>query len=412
MNPGLREGSKYDAAMDMPTSPAADAAQVRARIEELASRFAAERAERQARTALHPADFDALRAAGYLLCGVPADQGGTFVDAARSVREVAGLLRTLARGDSSVALVCAMHPAVLSYWLTTPVLPPESAALQGAWDRQRRRLFALARDGALFGTITSEPGSGGDIARTRAEARPVPAGDGDGDGGYLLWGRKHFGSGSGVTAFMITTAVPAGEREADWFVLDVRGVPWDGSRGLHLEAAWDGQGMKATQSHGMRFAAFPAVRVAWPGHRQAISEAAAPFISCLFAAVAVGIVDAAMALGGEQLAPRLRGLRPYEQVEWSRAEIDAWLLRQAFAGMLAAVEDAPPRPREAAQGKVAIAELAEACLQRVCRVLGGGSYSRRSPFGHWFEDVRALGFLRPPWGLAYDALIGSGAPPP
>ena len=29
----------------------------------------------------------------------------------------------------------------------------------------------------------------------------------------------------------------------------------------------------------------------------------------------------------------------------------------------------------------------------------------QSSFGNWFEDVRALGFLRPPWGLAYDGLI-------
>ena len=38
------------------------------------------------------------------------------------------------------------------------------------------------------------------------------------------------------------------------------------------------------------------------------------------------------------------------------------------------------------------------------RVIGGGTFSRRSPFSAWFEDVRALGFLRPPWGLAYDSL--------
>jgi hypothetical protein len=51
------------------------------------------------------------------------------------------------------------------------------------------------------------------------------------------------------------------------------------------------------------------------------------------------------------------------------------------------------------------AQLAESCLGRLCRVLGGGTFSRRSPIGNWFEDVRALGFLRPPWGLAYDSLL-------
>ena len=52
-----------------------------------------------------------------------------------------------------------------------------------------------------------------------------------------------------------------------------------------------------------------------------------------------------------------------------------------------------------------IAELAESATGRLCRVLGGGTFSRSSPFGHWYEDVRALGFLRPPWGLAYDNLF-------
>ena len=56
--------------------------------------------------------------------------------------------------------------------------------------------------------------------------------------------------------------------------------------------------------------------------------------------------------------------------------------------------------------KEGVAELAEAALGRLARVIGGGAYSRRSPFAHWYEDVRALGFLRPPWGLAYDSLFG------
>jgi hypothetical protein len=43
--------------------------------------------------------------------------------------------------------------------------------------------------------------------------------------------------------------------------------------------------------------------------------------------------------------------------------------------------------------------------QRLCRVVGGGSFNRSSHFGAAFEDVRALGFLRPPWGLAYDQML-------
>jgi hypothetical protein len=37
------------------------------------------------------------------------------------------------------------------------------------------------------------------------------------------------------------------------------------------------------------------------------------------------------------------------------------------------------------------ADLAENTLQRLTRVLGGGTFSQRSPFSHWFEDARGTG---------------------
>jgi hypothetical protein len=52
----------------------------------------------------------------------------------------------------------------------------------------------------------------------------------------------------------------------------------------------------------------------------------------------------------------------------------------------------------------AVAALAESVLSRLCRVLGGGAYTHQSPFAYWYEDVRALSFLRPPWALAFDTL--------
>jgi hypothetical protein len=46
---------------------------------------------------------------------------------------------------------------------------------------------------------------------------------------------------------MLTVAVPDGEAAPDIFFVDMRGVPWDGSAGVTLTAAWDGHGMAATQ---------------------------------------------------------------------------------------------------------------------------------------------------------------------
>jgi alkylation response protein AidB-like acyl-CoA dehydrogenase len=224
---------------------------------------------------------------------------------------------------------------------------------------------------------------------------------------YRLSGQKHFGSGSGVLDVMVTTAVPEGETAPDWFYLDMRGVPLDGSAGAKLIAAWDGHGMAATQSHAVEFRDFPATRIAWRGHLTDVAARAGGFIGCLFTSVIVGIVEVAVETAHGRLKPPLGA---YEQVEWTRVQVEAWLIAQAYEGMLRAIEQQDDPRLDVLKGKTAIAELSETVLTRLCRILGGGTYSRRSPFGHWFEDVRALGFLRPPWGLAHETLIQGLSP--
>jgi alkylation response protein AidB-like acyl-CoA dehydrogenase len=375
-----------------------DSAKVLDGVRQVAEGFAAARPERQLRRELDPADFAALADAGFLLTGVPAEQGGLWESVPTSTRPVAEILRALGRGDSSVALVSSMHPAVLSFWLATPSAPDPHTE---AWREQRESVTNAAVDGEWWGTITSEPGSGGDVGKTKAVATP------DGNGGFRLTGQKHFGSGSGVTSFMITTAVAEGEDAPDWFFLDVRDVPWDGSAGVKLLAPWDGHGMAATQSHSMMFEGAAAARMAWPGNWRGFADNAAPFIGTLFTAVILGVVEEAMATARRDLSGRADSLTPFEQVEWVHAEKEAWLMAQAYEGTLRAVETRRIPHRDVLTAKTAGADLAESVLRRLCRIMGGGTFGRRSPYGHWFEDVRALGFLRPPWPLAFDALVAS-----
>jgi len=371
-----------------------DAQTVLQNVGSIADEFARDRSSRQLRRDLDRSDFDRLASAGFLLVGVPLELGGIWDGASRSTRPVCEILRSLARGDSSVALVSAMHPAVLSFWLSTSRAPEPFAE---AWAHQRQMTAELARDGAWWGTITSEPGSGGDVAETKAIAELA-----DNGSEYLLTGQKHFGSGSGITSYVLTSAVPQGETEPDWFYLDVQGRSWDGSTGMRLVAPWDGHGMTATQSHAFEFTKFPATRFAWRGAWRSVMEATGGFVGCCFTAVIVGIVDAALGLARRRLEARRASLRAVERVEWARASVEAWLVEQAYEGMLRAMEARGAAPESVNFGKLAVAELAESALRRICRVFGGGVYARQSPFGFWFEDVRALGFLRPPWGLAYD----------
>ena len=378
------------------------AGDVDAAVREIAARWRTERSARQARRHLERADFDELRDAGLLQLPVPAASGGRWEGLA-SVRPLCEVYRHLAGADASVALVSSMHPAVLGYWIFGPDEP------QPAWQEQRAAVFASSLAGEQWGTITSEPGSGGDIAKTKAVATPL---DGEafltGDL-YGIAGDKHFGSGSGICDRMITTAIAAGQTDPAVFVLDTHDRPWDGTAGMELLAEWDGMGMAATQSHAMRLAGAPAVRMAWDGPLDRVTLAAAPFIASIFTAVVLGVLDEAVGLARSQLASKADQLRAFEKVEWARAEADHWLAVQAYEGALRAIEAGDPAValHDALRAKECVAELAEQVLLRLTRVLGGGTYSQRSPFARWFEDVRALGFLRPPWGLAYDSLFGT-----
>jgi alkylation response protein AidB-like acyl-CoA dehydrogenase len=368
---------------------------VRLQAQDIAARWAAQRGERQHRTSLYPEDFAELQRAGVHLTAVPAELGGLWAGVVRSTRSISKIFRTLAKGDPSVALVTVMHPAVLQ-----PVLAIREAQepYASAWEAERRWIFETILGGAWWGTIGSEPGKNSDRERVSATARLDP------DGRYRLSGRKHFATGSGIASYMVTSAVPSGETSVESFYLDMRGVSFDGSAGARLIAPWDGHGMAATQSHALEFEDFPATRSALPG---ALRGPESPFFLCAYIAVVLGVVESAIEAAGDELERRGDDLHAYEQVEWTNAGLDAWLMVQAFEGMLRSIETrSPSMGAEVMRGKVACGQLAESALTRICRVVGARSYSRSSPFGNWFEDVRALGFLRPGWRTAFDDLIG------
>jgi alkylation response protein AidB-like acyl-CoA dehydrogenase len=378
------------------------------RISALVETWRSQRAERQARRHLERADFDALAEVGFLRAAVPADQGGTWQSVERSTRDIAEALRVVARVDSSVALVAAMHPAVLGYWLSSP------DPAQPAWEAQARGAYESAASGSQWGTITSEPGSGGDIMRTRTRAVPGSRDATDGDAAaipgarYALTGDKHFGSGYGISHYMFTTALVDGEDTPAAFFLDMR-RDRDGADGITVTAEWDGAGMTATQSHAARLEGIHATRLAWSGELTTLSLSAAPMITALFTAVVLGVLDAAVAFAREQLGPKRDGLRAYEQVEWARADLDHWIAVQCYEAALDVLEsgDRTAALFAGVRAKTAVAEASERALTSIARVVGGGSFSRRSPIAGWYEDVRALGFLRPPWGLAYDTLFAT-----
>lgn len=391
---------------------AAEAATTAA-VQAIADDFAAERIERLQRTELHRADFERLADAGFLLTGVPQEQGGLWQNLQTSSGYYAELVRTLAAADPAVALVASMHPSITVFWADNDDSSASASHADG-WRQQRQWVFEQLKAGHWFGTIASEPGSGGDLMATRSIAA---VGD---DGHYYLSGDKHMGSGSGVTSYMMTTAIAGNETEPEMFLLDMRhyrDAPWDSDPSLVLTRPWRAYGMAATQSHAFRFDAYPTERSARPGEAMALVPTMIVLANCLFSAVTMGLIDAAVAEARRLLRPRGQNQptrSAFEQLEWTRVENDYWLAQQAFAGLLRSTAESEHNTdalMPSYRAKVVLAELTEALMQRLCRVVGGASLARALPFGQWSQDVRALGFLRPPWPLAYDKLIAAAWPP-
>jgi alkylation response protein AidB-like acyl-CoA dehydrogenase len=127
--------------------------------------------------------------------------------------------------------------------------------------------------------------------------------------------------------------------------------------------------------------------------------------------VIAGIVDAAMDYTRQRLREtRSQGnsLRAFQQVEWTMAEQEAFLIDRAWEGTLQMMERGIVDRRIILMTKESIARLSESALVRLCKLTGGTAYTWYCPLGAWLQDVRALGFLRPPWALAFDNLYNMG----
>ncbi len=377
------------------TTPPTD--EILAGIDRLAAKWQEQREERFGRRHLERADFDALADTGYLSLVVPESHGGQWRSLAETGPIVVDAIRRIASGDQSVGLVASMHPAVQTFWTVSSQAP---APYADAWAEQRRVVFQSALDGHFWGTITSEPGSGGDILQTKATAEPIAGSTSR----FALTGAKHFGSGSEIVSYMLTIAKPVNEELPMGLYLDLRKQPWDGTHGLTITRRWDGMGMKATQSHAIMLDGVEGTTLAWPGAVAEGMNTVGALGLAMFCSVITAVVDAAMSEAEIRLGGR--PLRPYEDVAWTQAQIDHWMLTQAQIGIVDTIARVPADLAVVAttKAKMGMAATAETILSQLSRAVGGGAFSSSSPFATWYEDVRALGYLRPPWGLAFDQL--------
>ncbi|HEX6419787.1 MAG TPA: acyl-CoA dehydrogenase family protein [Acidimicrobiales bacterium] len=192
--------------------------------DEMLARFD-ERAPRHDReNSFFSEDFEELRASGYLLAAVPVELGGSGLRLA----EVMRLQRQLAYHAPATAVAVNMH----LYWTGL------AADLARFGDDRCDFVLREAADGHVFAAGHGEAGNDAGLFASTTQAVKV-------DGGWLVSGRKVFGSLSPVWTYLgfhaMDTSDPAAPRVIHGF------LPRDAAD-YRIEKTWDALGMRATSS--------------------------------------------------------------------------------------------------------------------------------------------------------------------
>jgi len=169
-------------------------------------------------------DFEELRAAGYLGIALPKEFGGLGMTLAEAGREA----RMLAQYAPATALALNMH----NYWIGN------DADMLRSGDKSLEWLLHEAAGGEIFAAGHAETGNdiAGLLSTTKAERV---------DGGYVLTGRKAFGSLTPVWTRLGLHAMDSSDPSAPKIVHAF--LP-RGTAGATVKETWDVMGMRATRS--------------------------------------------------------------------------------------------------------------------------------------------------------------------
>ena len=192
---------------------------------DLLERFRARAGELDRTNSYFADDLAELREIGYLAAAVPAHLGGWGLDLA----QLAASQRRLARYAPATALAMTMH----SYWIGA------AAELDKAGDSSQRWILEAAVDGEVIAAGHAETGNDIPVLLSTCAAERV-------NGGYVLTGRKQFGSNgpawTWLGAHAIDASAPGGPQIVHAFVERT-------SPGVTVVETWDTLGMRPTQSH-------------------------------------------------------------------------------------------------------------------------------------------------------------------
>lgn len=334
------------------------------------------------------ANLELLGEEGFLLLNVP-DSFGGFGEGLGGTLEI---LRTVAQGSPSTALMLAMHTSILANFLIDPRhVPP---AERTAFIEQRTWAFGEAMRGRRFGVANSEPGAGGDVKQSRAEMR---------DG--RVWGVKSFCSMGTHADYFMTAARDFESQKRDfesqkndesghvryWLVRN---------ENVSVESAWDAVGMRSSESVSLRFDGAPVLApLAYRGLLDGVNNRHWSTLS--FTAIFIGVAESLL---DDVLTP---GASTLQRTSATELHLTLQACR-AFLRQCVTVEPDPATDdyrREVRDCKLFVTRALAQHAAALFTSLGGSAYRFGSPVSRKVRDLLAGPLLRPPVGAAFDEVF-------
>ncbi len=326
-------------------------------------------------------NYEDLRESGLLGLMVPRKHGGIGADSLT----YAVILSRIAKGCASTGLTFNMHCAIVDF------------LLQLASPEQQQRFFqAVVDDGAIFASITSEPGSSfRDKGAIRTSIREEK-------GQYRLNGTKHFCSLSTGATYYFTWSLLDGTEDLQDGLLNV--LVRSDQPGIEIIHDWDTIGMRGTVSNSIRFndvAILPENVVGAPG---AILGKDMSIWSTGYTGVYFGIAEAAYDFCLDYVKKTaFRGmsgvlasdLRIQRQVGEMATLLESARRAVERLGMLRGNTDRVELTFILNQAKYLATEAAREIAERAIRLTGGRGLLRSLPLERHFRDSLA-GIVMPP----------------
>lgn len=348
--------------------------------ERLAPSFAARAGDHDLDGSFPTADFADLRDNGLLGLMVPTRLGGIGA----SFADYAEVAMTLGSGSGATALIFNMHASVTGALALTDDDLARALGVPETFFAARDEMLRGAVDGRHYAVAMSERGAGSRLSEAKTTYEPV-------EGGWRITGTKTFCSGAGhADAYVV--AARRGDAVSQFLV--------PAGPGVTVVPTWDSLGMRATVSHDVELdVVVPADALLGQveGMALLLAQVMPQWLVASYAAVYVGVAQAALAAATEYVDGRGLGRLPMVRARLGRADAAVASAREVVRAMARAVTAAPGEPatnRWVWRAKLVAGETAMDVAASLLEACGTAATRRGSALERLYRDARC-GSLQP-----------------